>query len=1035
MRWNKRLPLSRIVIIPSVSILGDIVDVVLMSFVFPADLQILQIYNEKIFDLLHDTKRKHPLPLREGGGENGIHVRGLSIFRVDSKEDAFRLIRRAIQHKATRATEFNSVSSRAHTVLQLFVNIEEEEESTGLRIIKKSTLNLVDLAGSEKWRVSLSTNGIAETDVQVKEMTNINTSLHVLGNCISGLIELDRKHIPFRDSVLTRLLQSTLSGQGKSIVVATIHSDMEFVDENYSTLQFAARASKIKVSLTASVSVLGQGMAPAALATLSTDKVLADAQKTIKQLRQQLLEVRSVTAVPGLQCDQCISWEQRMQAIQLDNQQLRLRVSQLETLLGNHASKISVVNDQLKENPLMNFPPEATLPVEILSSANNVLPSNSHNRTSKHIHESPTPIRVSNKMQEYLGVIEAEPLLHIGRNGNNDSHNRSNTDISTLTNFDVETSVRQSLSCREVVASASTSNSVSHTASNNLEEISPPFVSTIVSVPNQSYDYETKGANKNGIAFNNIVNSPTSLPSLSPSTRQSPIVHSPTPSRSGGTCQKHGLEDCVLCRMFGQHKAAAPAKDYPLRSSSQQQFESSYLSSPQSYGNNSTTTCDTLTGKTNEVGGCFGMDSKRSDLTAQCIPKSDNVRERIIGRLRDSRELISSIDTTKTNVHFSTDDDGECAAHGLHKCLLCVHTSGGRTIPPSTSTPTSVSAKMNRSSSNAYSSSTVSNTLTDNNSRENFRQQTYQNQSSTSSPGYDYEINYNYNCNNISSEPLSASRSTAPLSLCLNEHGVPLISTLNSDNDGENYAFSNSQSSAVSHRSHSVRQSQLSQSRMVKEIRAISSLRDSTTGSGAYRAEDHPVLRSTSSPFPLTTALTTNLLGNGDQNQYLAPSVYNYSASHKADEIISDYADPNESFSNRRARKSTLKSQSPIESPSLVSSKQETPSQESLLATTRMGRTVSKIVYEEEEDEEEEADDNSKEDCEDKDDFDVKGTNSNALLNYNKRECDLAVIPSRRLRNGKKSKKPKKKKDSIMSSTNISGTGSDRHIKKRIVKT
>lgn len=80
-------------------------------------------------------------------------------------------------------------------------------------------------------------------------MANINTSLHVLGNCISGLIDADRKHIPYRDSVLTRLLQSTLSGQGKTIFVATIHSDTDsYMEENYSTLQFASRASKIKVS-------------------------------------------------------------------------------------------------------------------------------------------------------------------------------------------------------------------------------------------------------------------------------------------------------------------------------------------------------------------------------------------------------------------------------------------------------------------------------------------------------------------------------------------------------------------------------------------------------------------------------------------------------------------------------------------------------------------------------------------------------------------------------------------------------------------
>ena len=189
------------------------------------------------------------MQIREGsGGSNddsnnglgGIHVRGLSVYRIDTKEDAYRLIKKAIKNKATRSTDFNNVSSRSHTVLQLFINTEEDT-TDGVKLMRRSTMSLVDLAGSEKWRASLSVNGVAETDAQVKEMANINTSLHVLGNCISGLIESDRKHIPYRDSVLTRLLQGTLSGQGKSVIVATIHSDTDsYTEENYSTLQFAS---------------------------------------------------------------------------------------------------------------------------------------------------------------------------------------------------------------------------------------------------------------------------------------------------------------------------------------------------------------------------------------------------------------------------------------------------------------------------------------------------------------------------------------------------------------------------------------------------------------------------------------------------------------------------------------------------------------------------------------------------------------------------------------------------------------------------
>lgn len=114
-----------------------------------------------------------------------------------------------LRNRAVRSTDFNSESSRSHTILQMFFQVEEVKEVDGGAVMTRSTLSLVDLAGSEKWRPSLSQAGQSNIDVQ-KEMTNINTSLHVLGNCVSALIEPGRKHIPYRDSMLTRLLQDCL---------------------------------------------------------------------------------------------------------------------------------------------------------------------------------------------------------------------------------------------------------------------------------------------------------------------------------------------------------------------------------------------------------------------------------------------------------------------------------------------------------------------------------------------------------------------------------------------------------------------------------------------------------------------------------------------------------------------------------------------------------------------------------------------------------------------------------------------------------
>jgi kinesin family protein 5 len=125
------------------------------------------------------------------------------------------LLRRGLKNRAIRSTEFNQESSRGHTILQLNIEVEEEDDSSGegLRVLKRSTLSLVDLAGSEKSSIStsMSLSGSMNSNVyasqmaaeaQQKEMNNINTSLHVLGNCVSALIEPNRKHIPYRNSVL-----------------------------------------------------------------------------------------------------------------------------------------------------------------------------------------------------------------------------------------------------------------------------------------------------------------------------------------------------------------------------------------------------------------------------------------------------------------------------------------------------------------------------------------------------------------------------------------------------------------------------------------------------------------------------------------------------------------------------------------------------------------------------------------------------------------------------------------------------------------
>lgn len=96
------------------------------------------------------------------------------------------------------------------------------------------------------WRHAHSPRGCALD----AEHSAINKSLSALGNCISALTESSRSHIPYRDSPLTRLLQDSLGGNTRTVVLATVSPSVHSADETASTLKFADRARRVMVRVT-----------------------------------------------------------------------------------------------------------------------------------------------------------------------------------------------------------------------------------------------------------------------------------------------------------------------------------------------------------------------------------------------------------------------------------------------------------------------------------------------------------------------------------------------------------------------------------------------------------------------------------------------------------------------------------------------------------------------------------------------------------------------------------------------------------------
>lgn len=114
------------------------------------------------------------------------------------------------------------------------------EERNADCVIRKGKLNLVDLAGSER------ANKTGATGERMKEATKINLSLSALGNVISALVDGKTKHVPYRDSKLTRLLQDSLGGNTKTLMIACISPADYNYEETLSTLRYASRAKSIQ---------------------------------------------------------------------------------------------------------------------------------------------------------------------------------------------------------------------------------------------------------------------------------------------------------------------------------------------------------------------------------------------------------------------------------------------------------------------------------------------------------------------------------------------------------------------------------------------------------------------------------------------------------------------------------------------------------------------------------------------------------------------------------------------------------------------
>ena len=169
----------------------------------------IQIYNESVSDLLRNDKKN--LQIREDP-KKGVYVEGVSEWAVVQPQEILELMKMGTKTRAIAKTNMNESSSRSHGVFIITIEqMKENAEDVEGKQIKVAKLNLVDLAGSERVRVT------GASGKRLDECKNINLSL-------SGALTESKpqSHIPYRNSVLTRLLSDSLGGNCKTTMLTMI---------------------------------------------------------------------------------------------------------------------------------------------------------------------------------------------------------------------------------------------------------------------------------------------------------------------------------------------------------------------------------------------------------------------------------------------------------------------------------------------------------------------------------------------------------------------------------------------------------------------------------------------------------------------------------------------------------------------------------------------------------------------------------------------------------------------------------------------
>ncbi|XP_023545785.1 kinesin-like protein KIN-7G [Cucurbita pepo subsp. pepo] len=235
----------------------------------------IEIYNEAVRDLL--SFESVPLRLLDDP-EKGTVVEKLIEETLKDRGHLQELLSFCQVQRKIGETSLNETSSRSHQILRLTIESTARKfQKAGSSSSLTATVNFVDLAGSERASQTMSAG------TRLKEGCHINRSLLALGTVIRKLSKGRNGHVPYRDSKLTRILQNSLGGNGRTAIICTMSPARIHVEQSRNTLLFATCAKAVSTNAHVNVVV--------------SDKAL------VKQLQKELarleIEMKNFKPLPG----------------------------------------------------------------------------------------------------------------------------------------------------------------------------------------------------------------------------------------------------------------------------------------------------------------------------------------------------------------------------------------------------------------------------------------------------------------------------------------------------------------------------------------------------------------------------------------------------------------------------------------------------------------------------------------------------------------------------------------------------------------